>query len=309
MKKIDIIIGQKGTESFAVKYQKKNLNLIKRLLLFFLNSIGYVMSFLPSLIKKYLAMISIYFTFNDTLSRWNYLMMEKVFSNAKKPVILCKKNFKVFDSRLNFPMKLDLSADPQRAYYFQNYGQDLLKIMKLTLDRNSIFIDVGANIGYFSMLASSIIKEGRIIAFEPSSLNYKVLAENAKGSVIRPFKIALSNKNGYSRLFVGKKSSGWYSLTGTGRYEKIKISRFDELKLRLQRIDLIKIDVERHELEVLEGMKKSLIKYSPKVVCEVDDTTKEKIVRFMAKIGYCGDRFEGTNTYDIFFEKKKNLQE
>lgn len=167
-----------------------------------------------------------------------------------------------------------------------------------------MFIDIGANIGYFTILASSIITRGRIIAFEPSSLNYRALQENIEGSIVEAYKIALSNKNGNARLYIGKKSTGWHSLIGPGQYENIKVSRFDDLDLKIKKIDLIKIDVERHEFEALKGMKKSLLKYMPKVFCEVNKSTEKKVVRFMKNLGYSKlKRFEGANTYDVLFER------
>lgn len=277
---------------------------IKNLLKFLLKSVGATASRLPLKAKTFLASLSSLIAFNDTLSRWNYLLMEEIFHNVNKPVMVTKKRFKVFESSIVYSMRLDLSNDLQRAYYFQNYGQDLLKVMKQNLKKDSVFVDVGANIGYFTMLASSIITQGKIIAFEPSSLNYGILLDNTKGSIVEAHKVALSDKNVSARLYTGKKSTGWHSLIGSGRHENIKTSRFDDLGIGLKKIDLIKIDVERHEVEALKGMKKSLSKYGPKVFCEVDESTEKKVTRFMKGLGYSKiRRYEGANTYDMLFER------
>ena len=270
---------------------------------FALKLFGRMLSHTSVWAKKSLAQVSRHFTFNDTLSRWNYLLMEEVFCQSTKPIFLIKKNFRVFDSKIKYRMKLNLSDDLQRAYYFLNYGQDLLKVIKDNLKKDSVFIDAGANIGYFSMLASTIIKDGRILSFEPASQNYKGLVNNTKQSIIKTFRIGLSDRKGYARLYNDLGSSGWHSLKGAGRYEKIKIARLDDLTLGIKKIDLIKIDVERHELEVLKGMKKSLLKYHPIVVCEVDGNTEKNVVDFMSSIGYKSKRLEGDNTYDILFRK------
>ncbi len=296
---------KKSRNGVSIKNESKNyFKPIKNLLEILLKFLGHIASYLPTGIKKFLALISQSITFNDTLSRWNYLLMEEIFSNVNEPVMVTKNRFNIFGSTINYKMKLDLSNDLQRAYYFQNYGQDLLRVMKQNLKKDFVFIDVGANIGYFTVLATSIITKGRIIAFEPSSLNYKTLQDNTKGSVVEVYKIALSNKNGNVRLYTDKKSTGWHSLIGYGRYENVKVSKFDDLDLGINRIDLVKIDVERHEFEVLKGMKKSLLSYKPKVVCEVDRGTEKKVTRFMKNLGYNKiKKFEGTNTYDILFEE------
>ena len=272
---------------------------------FALKLFGRMLSHTSVWVKKSLAQVSRHFTFNDTLSRWNYLLMEEVFCQSTKPIFLIKKNFRVFDSKIKYRMKLNLSDDLQRAYYFLNYGQDLLKVIKDNLKKDSVFIDAGANIGYFSMLASTIIKDGRILSFEPASQNYKGLVNNTKQSIIKTFRIGLSDRKGYARLYNDLGSSGWHSLKGAGRYEKIKIARLDDLKLNLIRIDLIKIDVERHELEVLRGMKKTILRFHPLVFCEVDSETEKNVVKFMSRIGYSGRKFEGTKTYDILFMKNE----
>lgn len=284
--------------------KKHNSHTIKNLLKSLLKYIGGAASHLPLKAKRLLALLSQSIAFNDTLSRWNYLLMEEIFHNINEPVIITKNRFKIFDSGINYSMGLDLSNDLQRAYYFQNYGQDLLGIIKQSLKKDSVFIDVGANIGYFSMLASSLITKGRIVAFEPSSLNYKILLNNTQGGIVEAHKIALSNRNGNAHLYIGKKSTGWHSLIGPGKYENVKISRFDDLDLELKKIDLIKIDVERHEFEALKGMKKSLSRHMPKVFCEVDKSTEKKVTWFMKNLGYNKiKRFGGTNTYDMLFER------
>ncbi|MDP3765316.1 MAG: FkbM family methyltransferase [Nanoarchaeota archaeon] len=295
---------KKNRNGISIKNKPKNYSKhIKNLLKLLLNSVGHIAGHSPIVVKKFLALISQSVAFNDTLSRWNYLLMEEIFHNVNEPVIVTKNRFKVFESSIGHNMRLDLSNDLQRAYYFLNYGQDLLEIMKQSLKKDSVFIDVGANIGYFTMLASSIIKRGRIIAFEPSSVNYEILLNNTKNSIVEAHKTALSDKNGSARLYIDKKSTGWHSLIGSGQYENVKASRFDDLDFGLKKIDLIKIDVERHEFDVLKGMKKSLLKYGPKVVCEVNSNSEKKVLNFMSNLGYKSKRFEGANTYDVLFEK------
>lgn len=109
---------------------KPDKNPIKNLLKLLLKSVGGTAGHLPLKAKRLLALLPQTIAFNDTLSRWSYILMEEIFRDVNEPVILTKKRFKVFDSSINYNMGLDLSNDLQRAYYFQNYGQDLLGIMK-----------------------------------------------------------------------------------------------------------------------------------------------------------------------------------
>jgi len=127
--------------------------------------------------------------------------------------------------------------------------------IKTHLKKGQTFIDVGANVGYFSILASQL--GAKVIAFEPSKDNRELLEQNIKDNncEVEVHSQALSNKNESGFLYTNK-TPGQYSLIGSGSGEKVECVRFDDLGLPVP--DMIKIDVEGAERQVLEGMQSVL---------------------------------------------------
>ena len=135
--------------------------------------------------------------------------------------------------------------------------------------------------------------EGIVYSFEPQPWAYnsinKTIKEN-KIKNIQVFNIGLSNKK--SRLnFCSDKTGGSSiikdikSCTSPYKYT-IPVERLDDHYLK--NISCMKIDVEGHELEVLEGRKNTINKYKPTIIIEVWNKPKSRnnIKNFMEKINY-----------------------
>lgn len=127
--------------------------------------------------------------------------------------------------------------------------------VKENLQKGQVFLDVGAQVGYYTLLASSL--GANVQSFEPSTKNRELLKENikenkSKNITIYPF--ALYNKDKKMKLYSGK-TSGENSLLNSGESgesEEVEAKRYDGLKLEFP--NMIKIDVEGFERQVLEGM-------------------------------------------------------
>ncbi len=128
-----------------------------------------------------------------------------------------------------------------------------------------IFIDIGANKGVYSRYILKKFDDIECHLFEPSKYNYSILKELfSTFKKVKINKIALSNHNdSNAKLFSDKAGSALSSLTkrrlehlniNMKIEEKIEIKRFDDYwKSNNSLIDFVKIDVEGHELDVLEG--------------------------------------------------------
>jgi FkbM family methyltransferase len=163
-------------------------------------------------------------------------------------------------------------------------------------------IDVGADIGYYTLLfAKRVGKEGRVIAFEPipaarEKLEHNVRLNGYTNVTICDF--ALFSSNGQAILEGPFQLSRINPAKTTGEKKDIHIQTrvFDECvsKLKVQRIDLVKIDVEGAEVDVLHGMRHSLRKYHPALLIEVHPNalgcfnhSPEDLVKFLAAMKYC----------------------
>lgn len=144
------------------------------------------------------------------------------------------------------------------------------------------FIDIGANIGQYTLLASSIVGQtGKVYSVEAVPDIYTLLNKNISSNNLRnviSYNVALSNLEGFTSFHLGHYgNSGAGSLKPTintgGREIKVKTSTLDNLFYDLNKIDVMKIDVEGAELLVLSGGKKLLGKFKPMLILEFSDET------------------------------------
>jgi len=155
-------------------------------------------------------------------------------------------------------------------------GRYLVKVASAAgADGPGRFVDIGANLGFYALLAR---EHGMgTWLFEPEPRHVAWLERNA-GALGRVFAIALSDAAGAAELFVASAdNAGASSLVGQGSTYTSSVSvpleRFDALAARElaadERVSLIKIDVEGAEEAVVRGMTGFLAERRPPVWCEV----------------------------------------
>lgn len=139
-------------------------------------------------------------------------------------------------------------------------------IIKRELKAGQTFVDIGAHIGYYTLLASALVGQGgTVFAFEPSPENFNVLENNiraARCSNIFPINQAVSARAGVADLYLNPGNSGDNRLFYPGApWQKIRIQtvRFDDFLFAYSgRIDFIKCDAQGHELSILRGAVETL---------------------------------------------------
>jgi FkbM family methyltransferase len=167
--------------------------------------------------------------------------------------------------------QLDLRDGIQRFIYFNVLDKaDIQEILPLARS-GGVYFDVGANVGFYSLqIAKKTQGQSRIFAFEPNHYTFKRLELNCSlnsfGNCILPIHEALYREEGYINFYESPvHTSATSSLSDFKEIArsatKVKATTLDHVVEResLSRIDLLKIDVEGHELDVLEGAKKTLM--------------------------------------------------
>ena len=161
----------------------------------------------------------------------------------------------------------------------------------------SVVWDVGANVGYFSLLAARL--GAQVHAFEPvpeSAARLRAnVAANGLEDRIELHEVAVGARTGrYPFLVVGDPS--WSHLADRGRHamtrevRDVEVVRLDDLPLPAP--DLVKIDVEGSEGAVLEGGARILREHRPVVVVELHETNAEVCDRLEAA-GYALENLDG----------------
>ena len=132
------------------------------------------------------------------------------------------------------------------------------------LQKGDVVIDVGAHVGMFTIKAARQVgEEGLVIAIEPEPRNLMLLEQNVKGNNLSNVVIvgkAVSESPDRGKLYLGDDSYGHSLAWQTPRFVEVEIDSLDNIvsRLKLERVNFIKIDVEGMELEVLKGAEKIL---------------------------------------------------
>src|SRR4051812_14677881 len=162
-----------------------------------------------------------------------------------------------------------------------NYEREM-ELLDLLCNRHRPGIDVGAKIGMYTYRIRRHSSE--VIAFEPIPMFNRILRAvfDGKRGRIEPF--AVSNKRGTARLrmpygYDGKQKFGRSTIDSTNQLDPEIIARTEELEVETRRIDdydlpdvgFIKIDVEGHELAVLEGAAATLARHRPNLLIECNE--------------------------------------
>jgi FkbM family methyltransferase len=176
-------------------------------------------------------------------------------------------------------------------------------------------LDVGAHIGYFALKSSVRVGEdGRVVAFEPNprtleTLHANVAASRATNVTIVP----VACTDGETTLEFFDASAGGNSMVSSlsratagedAQEFTVRGRPIDNVirELGIQRVDLLKVDVEGAELYVLRGARETLQRYHPAIVIEVIpdhlagmNTTVDQLFSFLKEMGYTrGRQFEET---------------
>ena len=183
-------------------------------------------------------------------------------------------------------MYVDYRDEGLAPYLFSTgvYGRQDTELFKEQIRPGMVVVDVGANIGYYALIAAKLVgNEGKVYAFEPVSNNYDLLVANIKVNGytnIIPIPKAVSNKCGKALLFINKVNLTTPSLSQdnvTGHIstdimsaglstpslsrdevETITLDKFFEGAVGVEKVDFLKMDVEGYEGLVIEGAEKVL---------------------------------------------------
>lgn len=169
--------------------------------------------------------------------------------------------------------------------------------LALLVDGGDVVYDIGANIGFFSILAARLTgPTGHVVAFDPLASNAERIVHNSSLNGfdwVEVRTIAVGREDGDARFLVSEVSS-WGRLASTGRHE----GHTGETGVRVQTLDsivasgtrppqVVKIDVEGAEADVLDGARVTIGAHRPRLIIELHGTNAAVADR-LDSLGYAG---------------------
>lgn len=214
-------------------------------------------------------------------------------NNGNKPVLL-QNNIRMILNAEDFQISKSI---------FQNryYSYDILLFLNYFSSFSKVFIDIGSNIGYFTlMIGSHHYKDLKLIAIEPDPINFSFLKKNVEFNNLNVdlHQVAISDVNGTSDFYINKSNFGAHSLMNYNKEFnksiKVKTQRLDDLfeNYNFQEPILIKIDIEGFEFKAMKSaenlLKKDCIiisEFTPQSYTKIGQDPKEYL-SFMKQNGY-----------------------
>lgn len=196
---------------------------------------------------------------DDLRLYWNYALHPETLSTYQKEVLnnnpyLCYLHDCLFD------VPNDIAIAPAMRNGVYEYFE--VKQILRTLKAGDSFLDIGACVGLYSVLASKAVGDtGKVIAVEPNDISYihKNFALNeCKNCSI--YKMAIGKSVGRSFLHIDADNFGNHCVTGDTSGTPISIIDIDSIASDLQNIRVIKMDTQGDELNALLGARKTIAK-------------------------------------------------
>jgi FkbM family methyltransferase len=204
-------------------------------------------------------------------------------------------------ANVRLSLRLDDWVNSQLYYWgYDGYEPGVTLLMRSLLRSRRSVLDIGANIGYYTVLAATLAPEAEVHAFEPWPLLFERLHRNVALNGFRRVhlsRVAVSDRDGSAVLHLPSPSPGDLHLTNAsllpgftaqGSIMEVPVTRLDTYcHGRVTRqVDLIKIDVEGAELSVLRGMGDLLDRWRPDIILEVLEGYAEELEAFFAPRPY-----------------------
>ena len=217
---------------------------------------------------------------------------------------------------LHFKGVFDVNVTESKKFKLNHYGYEIeneifwagltngwekvsIKLWIKLCENVNVVFDIGANTGIYSLITKTINPNSKVYAFEPVARVFKKLEENnaLNNFDINSIEKAVSNSNGAAIIYdtrtdhilsvtVNKNLASPETEVIETKIETVTLNSFIKEE-NITKIDLIKIDVETHEPEVLEGFSDYLFKFKPTILIEIlNNEVGEKIENIVKGMGY-----------------------
>ena len=171
----------------------------------------------------------------------------------------------------------------QQLFWYGYYERPVALLLENIIERSSIILDIGANTGYFTLIAANKAKAGTVFSFEPVKELFQKLQKNIDENTLHNVEInqlAVGEDDEDGVIFIsGSDNLGMSSLRPpenfAGVSQPVRTIRLDNwiTEKKIKSIDIVKVDIEGSELFALKGMDETLSKFKPVLIVEINPDT------------------------------------
>jgi FkbM family methyltransferase len=172
----------------------------------------------------------------------------------------------------------------------------LTQVLARLILPNMVVIDVGANFGYYTLLAAHCVwPNGKVIAVEPNppvaAVLEKTIALNGFQNIVSLERVAAGSVDeGVCHLFVPDNEPKNATIVGEGAVYPggqtvvVALRTIDSLCRNLNQVDLVKIDAEGAEIDVIDGMAETIARFKPIIALEFNAARYKDPAGFLARL-------------------------
>ncbi len=199
--------------------------------------------------------------------------------------------------------KLRYAVTPLRLYAAYRAHRDLrryepeLHVLPFLVDPKRASVDVGANRGSYTYFLSRLTKH--VYAYEPNPAMRQLL-QRASGDKVTVSDVALSDRSGQAEFAVPKTARSFGNNAGSLEIDQLETSNAELVRFtvptrrlddeNLENVGFLKIDVEGHEREVLQGAQELIARDRPVLLMEIMESltgeAADENIRFVERMGY-----------------------
>jgi FkbM family methyltransferase len=193
-------------------------------------------------------------------------------------------------------------------FLYGEYCDAEVEIMCKYLNEDSLYLDIGTNIGYHARAVAQRTNSA-VLAFEPHIKHFAVAAYNCQGVPVKLYNAAVSDQPGTLKIsdfdFTNQSNFGTVAIDDNGSIE-VQVMTVDQLELNV--CTLMKIDTEGQELKVLQGAENTINKHRPIIFYEaIGETDWLTAYDHLEAKGY-KQYWVGVRTYPMKENHKKNTE-
>jgi FkbM family methyltransferase len=198
--------------------------------------------------------------------------------------------------------ELDLTEYMERHIYLQDFDPLETRFLKKQVKPGWIAIDIGANVGYYSLLLSRLVgPDGSVYAFEPESNNWQKLSKTIElnqPTNLRAHKMALADSCKLVSIVRGPSGNSGKTHLGSclsqdsEMVEQITLDAF-VTRNDLKRVDFVKVDIEGCEERFITGGSKTFSRFKPLLLIELNPaalkgfgSSADSLVSRLREFGY-----------------------